>query len=71
MPESASKQYDAQSMYNTFGTSLAREISDEKAEQMFGCHYRDGDDVYLYKTFWNKKYILVRDAKAITYVEEN
>jgi len=69
-PESQSKINSAQSMYNSFGTFLARDVSNERAAQMFGCHYKDGDDVYLYKTLWNKKYILVRDGVAISYVEE-
>jgi hypothetical protein len=70
MPESPKMQYDAQSMYDTFGTVIAQNIDAKKAAKMFGCHYRFGDRVYVYTTFWDKKYILVRRGKALTYVVE-
>ncbi len=70
MPESQHKIDEAQKMYNSFGTVLARDITEEKARKMFGCHYELGDDVYEYSTFWGKKYILARDGEAITYYEK-
>ena len=70
MPESPKTQYDAQLMYNTFGTVLAQNIDAKKAAKMFGCHYRTGDSVYVYTTFWDKKYILVRRREVLTYVVE-
>ncbi len=42
-------------------------LSSEQNKNMFGCHFEAGDEVYSYKNFWNKGYILVRDDKVITY----
>lgn len=64
------KQREAQSMYNDFGTSIA-EMDRGKMEKIFGACYRVGDQVYSYNTLWNKKYILVRYDKAVTYIEDN
>ena len=59
----------AESYYNTFGTYQAK-ISDKEATKLFECNYEWGDRVYVYSTFWGKKYILVRSGKAVTYVDE-
>ena len=68
-PVSALRQQEAQSMYNAFGTSII-EMKQERAEKIFGCNYRRGDDIYVYKTFWGEKYILTRYSTVITYEEE-
>ena len=56
-------------MYNAFGTSIIN-MEHERAEKIFGCNYRRGDDIYVYKTFWGEKYILTRYSTVITYEEE-
>jgi hypothetical protein len=61
------KQQEAQSMYNAFGTSVAK-MSPQEAQGLFGCYYRSGDDVYIYSTLWGEKFILARRGQAITYV---
>ena len=62
------KQQEAQSMYNSFGTTLF-EMTPEEASKTFGSCYYKGDDIYVYKTLWGKKFILARYGKAVTYVE--
>lgn len=61
----------AQSYYDSFGANLER-ISDEKAKELFGCNYfKTTDYIYSYKPYFGKKkFILVRDNKAVTYAEE-
>ncbi len=59
----------AQEYYDTFGTSRVSDAVHNKMRKKFTCHYRAGDSIYAYKTFWDTKYILVRKGKAITYVE--
>ncbi len=64
------KAQEAQSMYNAFGTVLARGITPEEGRKMFGCHYRPAtDEIYSYKTFWGKKFILVRYGNPLTYYD--
>lgn len=65
---SAYKTEEAKSMYNTFGTSIV-DMTPQRARQIFGCYYNNGDKVYVYKTFWGEKFILVRYGKPITYYE--
>lgn len=60
----------AQSYYDTFGTVLADDAEEKEAIPLFGCHYHKGDRVYVYKTFWGKKYILVRYGRVITFEEK-
>ena len=62
------KQQEAQSMYNAFGTSVV-DITPEQGSQLFGNCYRDGDTIYVYKTFWGKKYILTHYGEVVTYTE--
>ena len=65
-------EYDkntAQSYYETFGTSMVSSVTHNKVKKKFGCHYRAGDKIYAYQTFWGVKYILVRHGHAVTYVE--
>ena len=59
----------AQTYYDTFGTVLANDAEEKEAKILFGCHYHTGDYIYVYKTFFGKKYILVRYGKAITFEE--
>ena len=63
---SSYKQQEAQSMYNAFGTSVI-DVTPNQGFQLFGNCYYDGDEVYVYKTFWGKKYILLHHGEVITY----
>lgn len=63
-------QESAQMMYNAFDTKIAKNITPEQAYKMFGGCYTRGDYVYVYPTFWNKKYVLVHRGEVITYAEE-
>jgi len=57
-------------MYNAFGTSIV-EMDAVRAQKLFGSCYRRGDEIYVYNTLWNKKYVLARYGKAVTYVEDD
>ena len=57
-------------MYNAFGTSIV-EMGAPRAQKLFGSCYRRGDEVYVYNTLWNKKFVLARYGKAVTYVEDD
>jgi hypothetical protein len=61
----------AEEYYQTLGTSLLDEDSKKfkKIKKKFFCYYKKGDKIYVYKTFFGEKYILVRRGAAITYVE--
>ncbi|MBM3580332.1 MAG: hypothetical protein FJX34_06145 [Alphaproteobacteria bacterium] len=66
-------EYDvntAQSYYDSFGAVLVSNQEHERLRKKFICNYRAGDQIYIYQTFFNKKYILVRYGQAITYIEE-
>lgn len=62
------KQQAAQVMYNAFGTSVVN-VTPDQGFKLFGNCYRNSDYVYVYKTLWNKKYILVRYGEVLTYSE--
>ena len=64
------KKQEAQSMYNAFGTSIV-EMDATRSQKLFGGCYRRGDEVYVYNTLWNKKFVLARYGKAVTYVEDD
>jgi hypothetical protein len=64
------KQMEAQAMYNAFGTSIVRDMTNERAREIFGCYYQDGDQVYVYKTLWGEKYILMHLGQAVTYANK-
>lgn len=66
-------EYDvntAQSYYKSFGAVLVSNQEHERLRKKFICDYRAGDLIYVYSTFFDKKYILVRYGQAITYLEE-
>jgi hypothetical protein len=62
------KQQEAQRMYNAFGTSYV-DMNPDQMWKTFGACYRPGDQAYVYKTLWNKKYILVRYGVVIIFAE--
>lgn len=66
-------EYDqnlAQNYYQSFGVFRSH-LTNEKAKKLFGCHFRKTTDyIYSYNTFWGKKFILVRNEKAITWSED-
>ncbi|MDX2082383.1 MAG: hypothetical protein SFV53_00125 [Rickettsiales bacterium] len=64
-------QNEAQSYYETFGTSLVSDELHQKLRKKFACYYRAGDKIYAYKTLWNTKYVLVRHGTAITYIDSD
>lgn len=63
-------QQRAQSMYNALDTSIARDITPDQGYKLFGGCYTYGDYIYVYTTFWGKKYILVHRGEVITYADE-
>lgn len=63
------KRTTAQTYYDTFGTVLADDAEEKEAKPLFGCHYHRSDRIFVYKTLWSKKYILVRYGSVITFVE--
>jgi hypothetical protein len=62
----------AQSYYDSFSSYRADAETTERLRKIkeFQCEYRFGDRFYVYKTFIDTKYILVRYGTAITYIEE-
>jgi hypothetical protein len=63
----AQSYYDSFSSYKIFDKEVIKRLRSNKD---FNCAYRIGDEVYAYQTFLNTKYIVVRNRKAITYIEE-
>ena len=61
---------EAQEYYNDWTTAKVDKLPKEKVRRMFGCLYQRGDEIFLHKTFFRKKYILVRYGKAVTFYSE-
>ncbi len=70
-PISEYTRNQAESYYNSFGVFKER-MSEAKAKKLFGCHFnKKTDSIYYYKTLWDKKLILVRYGKAVTWAEDD
>ena len=58
---------EAKIMYNTIGTYMVR-MSDEQAYRLFGdCYNPRSDRIFVYSTFFSKKYILEKYGQPWTY----
>ena len=59
---------EAERLYNSFGTRLAN-FNEYQNTYLFGdCYNSRTDRVFVYESFYSKKYILERYGKPYTYV---
>ena len=59
---------EAQRLYDSFGTYLAH-FNEYQNHYLFGdCYNSRTDRVFVYESFFSKKYILERYGKPLTYV---